>query len=72
MTERHGMLTLSGAYALAKVAGLDARCWGGRFYVYRDGVEIGSTLVTQNLAPPAEPELLRWAFDRLIGKETQA
>lgn len=71
MTARVHMLTLSGAQALAKAAGCEARHWDGRLHIYRKGVLLGSTLVCANLAPPAEPEVSRYAFDKIIAKETK-
>jgi hypothetical protein len=69
MTERKHMVTLSGAKALAAASGCEARYYDGRLFLFRDGALLGSTLVCANLAPPAEPEISRYAFDKIIAKE---
>lgn len=40
------MLTLSGAKAIAKSRGYETQERGGRLYLLRNGVEVGSTLIS--------------------------
>lgn len=69
MNARSHLLTISHARTIARARGCEVRHYGGRLYVFRDGVEIGSLLASDYLPPPAEPEVSRWSFDRILDKE---